>query len=180
MYISNEVQGWNFKFAPSQREAALLCHDISHWLGANLELALDLVYLPSNLTSGIVLMIKMMLILCGIVPRIKMMLKSCNCHLHSMWRAGCSEVFWNIYTSVGDGGMMMQRYYVDWLAPGVLPCLHLHIRCSLAAAAAKMGAGAISRSAAVVPTKPLPCTFERISWIILVVPNYSPATIPPA
>ena len=29
------------KFAPSQWEMALLCNDISHWLGANLELALE-------------------------------------------------------------------------------------------------------------------------------------------
>ena len=30
----------DFSFAPSQWEAALLCNDVSHWLGASLESAL--------------------------------------------------------------------------------------------------------------------------------------------
>ena len=30
------------EFAPSQWETSLLCNDVSHWLGANLELALDI------------------------------------------------------------------------------------------------------------------------------------------
>ena len=32
-------------FAPNQWEATLLCNDVSHWLGANLESALDLAYI---------------------------------------------------------------------------------------------------------------------------------------
>ena len=31
------------KFAPSQRETALLCNDVSHWLGASLESAMQVV-----------------------------------------------------------------------------------------------------------------------------------------
>ena len=31
----------DFRFAPSQLETALLCNDVSHWLGANLESALE-------------------------------------------------------------------------------------------------------------------------------------------
>ena len=31
----------DFRFAPSQWETALLCNDVSHWLGASLESALD-------------------------------------------------------------------------------------------------------------------------------------------
>ena len=34
------------RFAPSQWETALLCNDVSHWLGTNLELALYLVQVP--------------------------------------------------------------------------------------------------------------------------------------
>ena len=47
---------WNFlhcyqadsRFAPSQWETALLCNDVSHWLGANLETAL-LLYVLTHL-----------------------------------------------------------------------------------------------------------------------------------
>ena len=36
---SPDCQGW-FKFVPSQWETALLCNDVSHWLGPSLESAL--------------------------------------------------------------------------------------------------------------------------------------------
>ena len=38
------------RFVPSQWETALLCNDISHWLGANLESALDYDKLKLNST----------------------------------------------------------------------------------------------------------------------------------
>ena len=42
--ISHEIDGFlhraDSRFVPSQWETALLCNDVSHWLGANLELAL--------------------------------------------------------------------------------------------------------------------------------------------
>ena len=34
----------DFRFAPSQREMALLCNNVSHWLGTNLEPALQVQY----------------------------------------------------------------------------------------------------------------------------------------
>ena len=36
-----------FRFAPSQWETALLCNNISHWLGASLESALQPYWLPT-------------------------------------------------------------------------------------------------------------------------------------
>ena len=33
----NTTQGWFYRFAPSQWEVALLCNNVSHWLGASLE-----------------------------------------------------------------------------------------------------------------------------------------------
>ena len=41
------------KFAPSQWETALLCNDVSHWMGANLESALEIWV---NIGSGNVLL----------------------------------------------------------------------------------------------------------------------------
>ena len=35
------MQGWS-RFAPSQWETALLCNDVAHWLGANLESVLHM------------------------------------------------------------------------------------------------------------------------------------------
>ena len=37
----NTTMGADSRFAPSQWETALLCNDVSHWLGANLESALN-------------------------------------------------------------------------------------------------------------------------------------------
>ena len=39
------------RFALSQWEMALLCNDVSHWLGANLESALQCLYFSLNLTK---------------------------------------------------------------------------------------------------------------------------------
>ena len=44
----------NSRFAPSQWETALLCNDISHWLGANLESALN--YIRSDLIFSVLWM----------------------------------------------------------------------------------------------------------------------------
>ena len=41
-YASYKSQA-DFRFAPSQWETALLCNDVSHWLGATLESALHLI-----------------------------------------------------------------------------------------------------------------------------------------
>ena len=38
----------DYRFAPSQWETALLCNDVSHWLGASLESALCMSYLYEN------------------------------------------------------------------------------------------------------------------------------------
>ena len=37
MFNSQGVNKADFRFAPSQGETTLLCNDVSHWLGANLE-----------------------------------------------------------------------------------------------------------------------------------------------
>ena len=45
-------------FAPSQWETALLCNDISHWLDANLELALEYYQGKAQLTKSNINLLK--------------------------------------------------------------------------------------------------------------------------
>ena len=42
----------NYRFVPSQWETALLCNDVSHWLGANLESALPVIRTEQGSVSG--------------------------------------------------------------------------------------------------------------------------------
>ena len=44
----NEYRRADYRFVPSQWETALLCNDVSHWLGANLQPALVLGARPVN------------------------------------------------------------------------------------------------------------------------------------
>ena len=39
VYIPEHIHRAGYRFEPSQWETALLCNDVSHWLGANLESA---------------------------------------------------------------------------------------------------------------------------------------------
>ena len=51
--IPGRNNNWaDYRFAPSQWETALLCNDVSHWLGANLESALYKVSVASWDTKG--------------------------------------------------------------------------------------------------------------------------------
>ena len=60
--LSGYVLGADYRFAPSQWETALLCNDVSHWLGANLVSALcslcyDNMRSKNNHTRNILLII---------------------------------------------------------------------------------------------------------------------------
>ena len=46
--LANDKIRADSRFAPSQWETALLCNDVSHWLGANVDSALKIIYIYIN------------------------------------------------------------------------------------------------------------------------------------
>ena len=59
VYLTKQGYGQHFRadsrFAPSQWETALLCNDVSHWLGGSLESALQ--YIAHVLFKGMFLLV---------------------------------------------------------------------------------------------------------------------------
>ena len=51
-FLIGWAQAYNFRFAPSQWEMALLCNAFSHWLGTNLESALKYVTSKHDIQAG--------------------------------------------------------------------------------------------------------------------------------